>query len=173
MSPVQSPQIAVPKVTTRPQNTFLTSSFPHTHPNLRQNYTRVHPHISWGNPHTPSSPSHIRVVFKKFNTLNRDHFTCFSYLNKLIILQPHIVGLAETNLNWSHFPPRHQSTHLSKQDGHISKLPQPTSKELFLTVPLHKQGAASSLFQAGPVDKFTTHSQIPWAGGAPKHYRAN
>ena len=71
-------------------------------PNPRQNYTRVHPHISWGNPHTPPSP--IRVVFQNCNTLNRDHFTRFSYLNKLMTLQPHIVGLAETNLNWSHFP---------------------------------------------------------------------
>ena len=104
MSPAQSSQVAVPKVTTRPQNIILTSSFPHTHPNPRQNYTRVHPHISWGNPHTPPSPSHKRVVFQNCNTLSRDHFTHFSYLNKLIILQSHIVGLAESNLNWSHLP---------------------------------------------------------------------
>ena len=104
MSPVQSPQIAVPTVTTRPQNIFLTSSFPRTHPSPRQNYTRVHPHISWGDPPTPPSSSHIRVVFQNCNTLSRDHFTRFSYLNKLMTLQPHIVGLAETNLNWSHFP---------------------------------------------------------------------
>jgi hypothetical protein len=106
MSPVQNPQIAVPKVTTRPQNTFLTSSFPCTYPNPRQNYTRFHPHISWGDTHTPPSPSpsHIRVVFQNCNTLNRDHFSRFSYLNKMMTLQPHIVGLAKTNLNWSHFP---------------------------------------------------------------------
>ena len=77
-------------------------SHPPPTPNPRQNYTRVHTHISWGNPHTPPSP--IRVVFQNCNTLNRDHFTRFSYLNKLMTLQPHIVGLAETNLNWSHFP---------------------------------------------------------------------
>ena len=89
---------------TRPQNTVITSSLSHTHHRPRQNFSKIHPHIAWGDPHTPPSPSHIRVVFQNCKTLSRDHFTQYSYLNKLMLLQLHIIGLAETNLNWSHFP---------------------------------------------------------------------
>ena len=48
--------------------------------------------------------SDVRIVFQNCNTLSKDHFTRFSYLNRLKLLEPHIFGLAETNLNWSHFP---------------------------------------------------------------------
>jgi hypothetical protein len=48
--------------------------------------------------------THLRIVFQNCNTLSKDHFTRFSYLNRLKLLEPHIFGLVETNLNWSHFP---------------------------------------------------------------------
>ena len=85
------------------QNIVITSSFPHTHSRSRQKFTKIYPHIAWGDPPTQPLPSHIRVVFQNCNTLSRDHFTRYSYLNKLMLLQPHITGLAKTNLNWSHF----------------------------------------------------------------------
>ena len=104
MSPVQPHTTEASHIHTRLQNIAITSSFTHTHSRSRQNFSKIHPHIAWGDPHTPPSPSHIRVVFQNCNTLSRDHFTRYSYLNKLMPLQPHIIGLAETNLNWSHFP---------------------------------------------------------------------
>ena len=67
------------------------------------NFIKIHSHISWGNPHSSPSTTHQHIVFQNCNILNKDRFTRFSYLNKVKLLEPHIVGLAETNLNWSHF----------------------------------------------------------------------
>ena len=66
-------------------------------------FTKVHPHIFWGDPHSSPSTTHLYIVFQNCNTLSKDHFTCFSCINKVKQLEPHIVGLAETNLNWSQF----------------------------------------------------------------------
>ena len=66
-------------------------------------FTKTHPHISWGDPHLSPSTTHLGIVLQNCNTLSKDHFTCFSYLNKVKLLKPHIVGLAKTNLNWSYF----------------------------------------------------------------------
>ena len=49
-------------------------------------------------------PTHLCNVFQSCNTLSKDHFNRISYLNKLELHESHIFGLAETNLNWSHFP---------------------------------------------------------------------
>ena len=80
---------------------FIT--FPPSTSQQKEKFTKVHPHISWGNPHTSPSTTHLHIVFQNCNTLSKDHFTCFSYLKNVKLLEPHIVGLAETNLNWSHF----------------------------------------------------------------------
>ena len=80
---------------------FLT--FPPSTSHPRAKFTKIHPHISWGNPHSSPSTTHLPKVFQNYNTLSKDHFTCLSYLNKIKLLKPHIVGIAKTNLNWSHF----------------------------------------------------------------------
>ena len=79
----------------------------HNHIPLRSpTKSKIHKNPSthfWGNPHTSLSTTHLCIVFQNCNTLSKDHFTRFSYLNKVKLLEPHIVGLAKTNLNWSHF----------------------------------------------------------------------
>jgi hypothetical protein len=79
-------------------------TFPHSPAQQKATFTKVHPQVSWGDPHTSPSTTHLPIVFQNCNTLSKDHFTRFSYLNRLKLLEPHIFGLAETNLNWSHFP---------------------------------------------------------------------
>ena len=88
------------------QNVSTAASNGHIPPSTAQQkakLTIIHPHISWGDPHSSFPTTHLRKVFQNCNTLSKDHFTCFSYLKKVKLLEPHIVGLAETNLNWSHF----------------------------------------------------------------------
>ena len=80
--------------------------------------TKVHPQVSWGDQHTFPSTTHLCIVFQNCNTLSKDHFTRFSYLNRLKLLEPHIFGLAKTNLNWSHFP--HQNFSLLLPKGSLA-----------------------------------------------------
>ena len=49
------------------------------------------------------STTRLRIVFQNCNTLSKDHSTRFFYPNKVKLLKPHIVALAKTNPNWSHF----------------------------------------------------------------------
>ena len=79
-------------------------TFHHSSAQQNATLTKVHPQVSWGDPHTSPSTTHLRIVFQNCNTLSKDHLTRFSYLNRLKLLEPHIFGLAKTNLNWSHFP---------------------------------------------------------------------
>ena len=106
MSSAQSPQIVTPQMfPPSHRNIDLVSSFPYKYPNPnRQNFTRAHPDISCDNQHSPTLPSHIGVVFQNCSTLSKDHFTQYSYLNKLMLLQLHVTGLAKASLNWSHLP---------------------------------------------------------------------
>ena len=78
--------------------------FAHSTTQRKNNFTKVHPQVSWGDLYTPPSTTHLWIVFQNSNTLSKVHCTCFSYLNTLKSLEPHIFGLVETNLNWSHFP---------------------------------------------------------------------
>ena len=82
-------------------------AFPHHIPpstsQQKATFVKIHSHISWGDPHSSLSTKHLRIVFQNCNTLSKDHFTRFSYLNKVKLLEPHIIGLAKTNINWSHF----------------------------------------------------------------------
>ena len=77
-------------------------TFPPSTAQQKAKFTKIYPHISWGNPHSSPSTTHLRIVFQNCYTLRKDHFTRFSYLNKVKLLEPCIIGLAEANLNWSH-----------------------------------------------------------------------
>jgi hypothetical protein len=92
-----------PAETAEQQHT-IHPTFSHSSAQQKATLTKVHSQVSWGNPHTSPSTTHLRIVFQNCNTLSKDHFTRFSYLNRLKLLEPHIFGLAKTNLNWSHFP---------------------------------------------------------------------
>jgi hypothetical protein len=92
-----------PAETAEWQHTFH-PTFPHSAAQQKATFTKVHPQVFWGDPHTFPSTTQLRIVFQNCNTLSKVHFTRFSYLNRIKLLEPHIFGLAENNLNWSHFP---------------------------------------------------------------------
>ena len=87
------------------QNVSADALHHHVPPSTAQQktkFTNIYPYISWGDPHSSPSTSHLCIVFQNCNTSSKDHFTRFSYLKKVKLLEPHIIGKADTNVNWSH-----------------------------------------------------------------------
>jgi hypothetical protein len=98
----ESPPLYQAPAETAEQQHTIHPTFPHSPAQQKATLTKDHPQVSWGDPHTFPHTTHLRIVFQNCNTLSKDHFTRFSYLNRLKLLKPHIFGLAETNLNWSY-----------------------------------------------------------------------
>jgi len=79
----------------------------------------VQPQNSWGDPLQEPSSCHIRILFQNCDTFtNRDYYERFTYLNQIASLHPTVVGLSETNINWSH-----QSTRQSITDSIKARWP--------------------------------------------------